>query len=146
MRGRFMGALLLAACGASDSALVPEAHIEGDSIPRPLVRGQADVMRGEAIFVGRDRGHCVLCHQVASLSASFQGSVGPDLSEVGAVLTPGQIRLRIVDASRLNPDTIMPPYYRIEGLTQVASGYEGKPALSGEEIEHLVAYLSDLKG
>ncbi|MFZ0122817.1 MAG: sulfur oxidation c-type cytochrome SoxX, partial [Xanthobacteraceae bacterium] len=57
----------------------------------------------------------------------------------------GQLRLRIVDASRLTPNTIMPPYYRVDGLTRVAASYRGKPILSAEQIEDVVAFLSTLK-
>ena len=59
--------------------------------------------------------------------------------------TEGQLRLRIVDASRLNPDTIMPPYYRVDGLDRVAPGFRGKPILTAEQIEDVVAYLMTLK-
>jgi hypothetical protein len=57
----------------------------------------------------------------------------------------GQLRLRIVDASRLNPNTIMPPYYRTEELTNVAPAYAGKPILSAEQIEDVVAFLGTLR-
>jgi sulfur-oxidizing protein SoxX len=55
------------------------------------------------------------------------------------------LRLRIVDASRFNPDTIMPPYYRIEGLIRVAPAFQGKPILTAEQIEDVVAYLATLR-
>jgi sulfur-oxidizing protein SoxX len=50
-----------------------------------------------------------------------------------------------VDASRLNPDTIMPPYYRIEGLIHVAPAFQGKTILTAEQIEDVVAYLATLR-
>ena len=100
---------------------------------------------GAAVFVSRAEGHCVLCHQVASLDAPFQGDVGPALDGIGSRLTPAQIRYRIVDASALNPDTIMPPYYRTENLSQVAVEHQGEPALTDAQIEQLVFYLSGLK-
>jgi sulfur-oxidizing protein SoxX len=50
-----------------------------------------------------------------------------------------------VDASRANPDTIMPPYYRMHDLTQVAPAFAGKPILTAEQIEDVVAYLMTLK-
>jgi sulfur-oxidizing protein SoxX len=53
--------------------------------------------------------------------------------------------LRIVDASRFNPDTIMPPYYRTEGLIRVAPAFQGKPILTAEQIEDVVAYLATLR-
>jgi sulfur-oxidizing protein SoxX len=50
----------------------------------------------------------------------------------------------LIDQSRLNPETIMPPFYRVEGLTNVAPEYEGRPALDAQEIEDVVAYLAGL--
>ena len=141
-----LAGIWLTGCGAEPLHLVPERAIQDDTIPYALTDEPGDPQRGEAIFIGRDEGHCVLCHQVADLDAPFQGTVGPNLTGVGLRLTPEQIRLRIVDASRLNPNTIMPPYYRINGLTQVGTGYQGQPVLSAEAIEDLVAYLSSLQG
>jgi sulfur-oxidizing protein SoxX len=83
---------------------------------------------------------------VAGLDAPFQGDLGPDLSRVGERLSAPQIRYRIVDASRLNPASIMPPYYRTESLHQVAEAYRGKTVLTGQQVEHLVAYLASLTG
>lgn len=112
----------------------------------PLSDIEADPSSGRAIFVARDAGHCVLCHRVSVLDAPFQGNLGPELTDVGARLTAGQIRYRIVDASRLNPATIMPPYYRTERLEQVASRYREKTVLSAADIDHLVAWLASLRG
>ena len=57
----------------------------------------------------------------------------------------GQLRLRIADGARLNPDTIMPPYYRTMGLQRVAKGFESKTILTAEQVEDVVAYLATLK-
>jgi len=100
---------------------------------------------GLAVYTEREQGHCVLCHAVSSLAVPFQGDVGPTMDGIGSRLTPAQIRYRIVDASRLNADSVMPPYYRTEGLNQVGADYVGKTALSAEQIEQLVHYLSQLK-
>lgn len=110
----------------------------------PLTDVTASPDLGREIFVDRGAGHCVLCHQVDGLDAPFQGNLGPDLSDVGGRLSAAQIRWRIVDASRLNPDTIMPPYYRREGLVQVAAEHRDQTVLSAEDIEHLVAWLVTL--
>ena len=138
--------MAVVATGCGERALVEPDQISGDAIPDPLTGVAGDPERGRAIFVARDGGHCVLCHVVADLDAPFQGNVGPALSDVGARLTPGQIRLRIVDASRLNPDTVMPAYYRVHGLNQVSRGLAGKPVLSSQQVEDLVAFLAALDG
>ncbi len=98
-------------------------------------------MRGYQIFVSRDDGHCVLCHKIDSLDAEFQGNVGPPLTDIGERLTTGQIRYRIVDAQGIWPDTVMPSYYRTGDLRQVGNAYSGKPALSAQQIEDIVAFL-----
>ncbi|MEL6257514.1 MAG: sulfur oxidation c-type cytochrome SoxX [Pseudomonadota bacterium] len=138
--------LSVAACSPSVQGSPEPFEIVGDTIPTPLttVIGNADL--GQSIFKDRDSGHCVLCHAIDGLQADFQGNLGPALSDVGARLTEGQIRLRIVDPTRLNSDTVMPAYYKTDGLHQVAHGFKDKPVLSAEEIEHVVAYLSKLEG
>lgn len=117
---------------------------EPDAIAEPLVAGGGDPEEGRRIFVDRESGHCVLCHQVAGLDAPFQGDLGPALTGVGARLSSGQIRLRIVDSSRVNPATIMPPYHRTRQLERVGKAYQGQPVLTVTEVEHLVAWLASL--
>jgi sulfur-oxidizing protein SoxX len=46
---------------------------------------------------------------------------------------------------RLNPDTIMPSYYRVDGLNQVAQAFRGKPILTAQQIEDTIAYLETLR-
>lgn len=134
--------LCLYACGQpEDNRLASPVRIVGDAIPDPLTAVPGDPARGLQIFTSREEGHCVLCHAVAGLDAEFQGNVGPPLTGIGARLTAGQIRYRIVDAQSIWPDTVMPSYYRTGGLRQVGDAYRGAPALSAEQIEDLVAYL-----
>jgi L-cysteine S-thiosulfotransferase len=150
-----MAASLLA-LAALVSALGPAAAEEqlpyvarftvvGDAIPEPLAGKRGDPARGRRIVLDRELGNCLICHQVPEAGEPFQGDLGPNLAGVGGRLSPGQIRLRLVDQSRLNPATIMPPYHRIDGLNRVAARYRGRPVLSAEEIEDVVAYLATLK-
>jgi sulfur-oxidizing protein SoxX len=102
-----------------------------------------DAIRGREIFLSRDGGHCVLCHAVPGEKVA--GNVGPSLDGVGARLTAGQIRLRVADMSRVNPDAVMPSFHRLEKLTRVAPQYVGKPVLSAQQVEDVVAWLGTLK-
>jgi L-cysteine S-thiosulfotransferase len=113
-----------------------------DSLETPLAAA-GDAARGREVFMARDGGHCVLCH--AAPGVAIAGNVGPSLAGVGDRLTPGQIRLRIADMPRVNADAAMPAFHRTEGLTRVAPEYRGKPALSGQQVEDLVAWLSALR-
>jgi L-cysteine S-thiosulfotransferase len=73
------------------------------------------------------------------------GNLALPLSGVGGRYGAGQLRLRIVDSSLVNRTTIMPAYYRVSGLTQVAEVYRGKPILSAQQVEDVVAYLLTLR-
>jgi sulfur-oxidizing protein SoxX len=126
------------------SALAPYTVV-GDAIPAPLSGVKGDAARGRAIVADHNRGLCLLCHSGPFPGDKFQGNIAPDLSGAGSRWSEGQLRLRIVDASKLNGDTIMPPFYRIDGLTRVGSAYRDKPVLTAMEIEDVVAYLMTLK-
>jgi sulfur-oxidizing protein SoxX len=117
----------------------------GDSILASLTGARGDPVRGRALVVDRQAGLCLLCHSGPFPEQPFQGDLGPDLRGVGTRLSEGQIRLRIVDASRVNPATIMPPYFRTEGLSRVAPPFRGRTVLSAEQIEDVVAFLLTLK-
>jgi sulfur-oxidizing protein SoxX len=104
-----------------------------------------DPRRGREIVANRQVGLCLLCHRAPIPEERFQGDLAPDLKGVGTRLSEDQIRSRIVDPGRSNPDTIMPAYFRTEGLARVASPYRGKTLLSAEQIEDVVAYLVTLK-
>ena len=119
--------------------------VVGDAIPASLTGTGGNPEHGRAIVVNRQVGLCLLCHSGPFAEERFQGTLAPDLRGAGARSTEGQLRLRIVDASRLKPETIMPPYYRIDGLTRVAPAFQGKPGLTAEQIEDVVAFLVTLR-
>jgi sulfur-oxidizing protein SoxX len=116
-----------------------------DEIPAPLTGKKGDPSRGRAIVANRQVGLCLLCHSGPFPEERFQGDLAPDLKGVGARLSEAQIRARIADPSKSKPDTIMPAYYRKDGLTRVASAFRGKTILGAEQIEDVVAYLLTLR-
>lgn len=142
-------AVLMAALVTSGTARAAEPvayQVDGDSIERPLTGKAGDPARGRQVVANRQVGLCLLCHSGPFPEERFQGSIGPSLAGVGERLSAGQIRLRIVDAGRLNPDTVMPPYYRVDGLHRVGRAWRDKPVLSAEQIEDVVAFLAMLRG
>jgi sulfur-oxidizing protein SoxX len=115
-----------------------------DAMPDSLTGARGDPARGRAIVTSRQVGLCLLCHSGPFPEERFQGDLAPDLRGAGARWSEGQLRLRIVDSSRINPATIMPAYHRTEGLARVAPAWRGKPVLSAEQIEDVVAFLTTL--
>ena len=116
-----------------------------EAIPESLTGARGDPVRGRAIVANRQVGLCLLCHSGPFPEERFQGNLAPDLTGTGKRWSEGQLRLRIADSSRVNPATIMPAYHRIEGLLRVAPAWRGKPILSAEQIEDVVAFLLTLK-
>ena len=119
--------------------------VVGDAIPVPLTGMPGDAARGKAIFVSRQTGLCLLCHAAPLPEEKFQGTIGPDLKGVGSRYTEGQLRLRIVDSSLIDPETIMPAYYRLDGLERVAPAFRGKTVLTAQQIEDVVAFVKTLR-
>jgi sulfur-oxidizing protein SoxX len=130
-------------CAAGGQALVSYAVV-GDGIPEPLTGAPGDAARGRAAVLDR-ASTCILCHSGPFPETKFQGDLAPSLAGAGSRSTISQLRLRLVDASRLNPATIMPSYYRVDGLDRVGKSWRDKPILSAEQIEDIVAYLATLR-
>jgi sulfur-oxidizing protein SoxX len=118
--------------------------VVGDAIPASLTGESGDAVRGRTLILNRTS-TCILCHSGPFPEEAFQGDLAPSLSGVGSRWSAGQLRLRLVDASRLNPATIMPSYYRVDGLDRVGAAWRDKPMLSAAQIEDIVAYLATLR-
>ncbi len=73
------------------------------------------------------------------------GNLGPPLTGIASRMSAGEVRLRLVDSRRVNPQTIMPSYYSTDGLVDVAAAYRGKTVLTAQQIEDTIAYLRTLR-
>ncbi|MEQ1805076.1 MAG: sulfur oxidation c-type cytochrome SoxX [Burkholderiaceae bacterium] len=121
-------------------------RVDGDAITLPLSAAAGDAARGRSIVADRGLSLCLLCHAAPIAEERSQGDIGPDLRSVGARFTDAQLRLRLVNARRLNPVSVMPPYFASRELLRVAPSWQGKPVLSAQQIEDVVAYLRTLRG
>jgi L-cysteine S-thiosulfotransferase len=136
---------MMAAAGACAEQTLRPFTVAHGTISASLTGTAGDPGRGRLVVMDRRLGGCLLCHTGPFPEEKFQGTLAPDLSGAGMRYTEGELRLRLVDPMRLNPDTIMPAYYRIEGLTHVGNSWRGKPILTAEQIEDVVAYLMTLR-
>ena len=136
------GAMVLALFVGSGFSVAQE--VIGDAMPNSLTGAPGNATRGRAIVADRTRGLCLLCHSAPIPEERFQGDLAPPLAGAGARWSEGQLRLRVADARRLNPDTIMPSYLRRDGFNRVAPAWRGKSVLEPQDIEDVVAYLVTL--
>jgi sulfur-oxidizing protein SoxX len=140
---RIIGAAV-AAAALADAACTAPAVAPPRSLERPLA-APGDAARGRALMLARDPANCVLCHAIPEPALPVAGNLGPPLAGIGRRLTAGEIRLRIVDSTQLNPVSIMPRYFTADGLVGVAPEYRGRAILDAQQIEDLVAYLGTLQ-
>lgn len=145
---RLLGWIAVSAAVAGCATPAPDAvlpyRVDAGAIRERLVPQPGDAARGKAVVVGRDS-NCLLCHVVPDAGVRSMGNLGPALGDVGGRLSEGQLRLRIVDSMRLNRDTMMPSYYRVDGLNEVGVAWRGKPVLTAQQVEDTVAYLLTLR-
>jgi sulfur-oxidizing protein SoxX len=125
-------------------AFIPYSIVNG-AIPEPLTDQPGNADRGRHIVFDREGGDCIICHAMPLPQRQFHGTIGPSLDGVGGRYSAGELRLRIVDPKALNPGTVMPAYYKIEGLHRVHERYRGKPILTAQQVEDVVAFLLTLQ-
>ena len=144
MSGPILAAAMLALPGFAAADELRRYAVTGDAIAMSLTGAPGDPVRGRAAVLNR-QSTCILCHNGPFPEEKFQGDLAPSLAGTGSRWSEGQLRLRLVDASRLNEATIMPSYYRVDDLHRVGPAWRGKPILSAEQIEDIVAYLVTLR-
>nr|VFK26460.1 MAG: sulfur-oxidizing protein SoxX [Candidatus Kentron sp. MB]VFK74578.1 MAG: sulfur-oxidizing protein SoxX [Candidatus Kentron sp. MB] len=138
-----MGGLSPQALGAGEGMI--EYEVVGIGIPTSLTGKPGNPDKGRKIAIQRNKGNCLACHGMPIPEEDDHGTVAPALNHVANHLTIPQLRLRLVDSKRINPGTMMPSFYRIDGLHRVAKKFRGKPILTAGEVEDVVAYLATLK-
>lgn len=129
----------------SHGAVAAEERGPIDALDAPLDGLRGDPARGRRIVTSRQKGLCLLCHPGPFPEERFQGDLAPDLAGVGARLSEGQLRARIVDARRVNPSTIMPAYRRTAGFERVGRAWADRALLESQEVEDVVAFLATLR-
>ncbi|RTL72706.1 MAG: sulfur oxidation c-type cytochrome SoxX [Hyphomicrobiales bacterium] len=144
--GRTAGAI----CGAALALVLSHdgMHAAGpDGPPRQasLTGRPGNADNGRALALARERGNCGACHAIPGAADTTASSMGPSLQGVARRLAEDQMRYLVVDPRRYRPATIMPAYHRTEGLVRVARALEGKPVLSADETEDVVAFLMTLR-
>lgn len=109
--------------------------------------GQAgDPAEGRKVFMNRKQGNCLACHENADMAEQpFHGEVGPALDGVADRWSAAELRGIVANAKMMFPNTIMPAFYIDAGYTRASDKFEGKPILTAQQVEDVIAYLQTLK-
>jgi sulfur-oxidizing protein SoxX len=140
----------------ASKGILKYAIVEGptvNAINTALTASAGDPVRGEDLIAGRKKGNCFACHEVGPLMAkaaanpkkySDMGNIGPRLDGVAARYTKGELRMLLVDAKQVFPETIMPAFMRKKGLHRVKKPFNDKTILNPQEVEDILAFLMQL--
>jgi L-cysteine S-thiosulfotransferase len=117
------------------------------TLPAPLTAKPGDAPEGMKAVTGRRLGNCLSCHAISALKAEeFHGDIGPPLDGVAGRWDAATLRMIVVNAKMVfGPETVMPAFYRIDGLNRVRPEFAGKPILTAQQVEDVVAFLATLK-
>ena len=105
---------------------------------------KGNINKGIMIIKSR-KTNCLSCHEAPLPEEKFQGNFGPSLLGVGSRYSKEDIRIRLINAKIINPDSIMPSYFKKSDYPRTPKKFLRKTFLSLEEVEHLVEYLYSLK-
>jgi sulfur-oxidizing protein SoxX len=136
---------LLVGSGAEAGGLVAYEVVDGEKIPMSLTGKPGDPATGRKVAINRKQGNCLACHKLPIPEQPFHGAVGPDLNGLASRMSAAEMRLRVVNSKVVNPDTIMPAFYRSDGFHRVLKKFQGTTILTAEQVEDIVAYLETLK-
>ncbi|VAW80879.1 Sulfur oxidation protein SoxX [hydrothermal vent metagenome] len=87
-------------------------------LPAPVTVAEASVVdEGKAVAYDRKKGNCLACHQMAD--GDLPGNIGPPLIAMKARYPDkAKLRAQIWDATKANPNSIMPPFGRQQILSE----------------------------
>lgn len=138
--------LLLSAALSIAAAGVAQDRAGEPILPEPLTGVPGDPARGRLVVRDASKATCLICHAMPIPEEPDHGTIGPPLQGIARRATAGALRQRIVDATALNPATVMPAYHRAEGFHRVLARHRGESIYSAQDVEDVVAYLMTLTG
>ena len=142
-----MGTTLITGTAVTSTAAefnIAKARVD-DGIPKSLTGKPGDPKKGRATAIHRKKGNCLACHAMPVPEQADHGNIGPDLAGVADRYSPAELRLRLVNAKLINPDTLMPSYYKKTGFHRIQKKWKGKTIISAQDVEDILAYLVTLK-
>ncbi len=105
-----------------------------------------DPVEGRDVFKNRKLGNCLACHVNSDMpEEQFHGEVGPPLDGVADRWEVAELRGIVSNAKMMFDGTIMPAFYRDTGAVRPLEDFAGKPILTAQQVEDVIAYLKTLK-
>jgi len=102
----------------ASSVLALAGSLALSSVPSLSLAADTSVIdQGKAVSFDRKKGNCLACHQIAG--GKLAGNIGPPLATMKARFPDkAKLRAQIWDATKLNSNSIMPPFGRQQILSE----------------------------
>ena len=148
---RILTACLVAAAPAMAAAgtVSPDdvEFIDDTAVPASLTGTPGNAENGREVFANRKLGNCLACHADSDLNNElFHGEIGPPLDGVADRWEASELRAILVNSKVVfGEQTIMPSFYRLKNGAREMEKFQGKPILTAEQVEDVIAYLQTLK-
>ncbi len=142
-----IGATVALATMATAEVIAPSNVVfDGGAVTMSLSGVAGDAAAGREVFANRKLGNCLACHKNSDMSDQlFHGEVGPSLDGVASRYNEAQLRGILANSKNTFEGTVMPAFYRVDGLSRVMEKFQGKTILSAQQVEDVLAYLLTLK-
>lgn len=115
-----LGSSLISPVVQAEGGLTPAVCKDEKNPPKDAVT------QGYCLVINRKKGNCMGCHLIQGMSS---GNIAPPMVGMKQRFADkDKLRAQISDASKANPDTVMPPYGRHN-------------ILSGDEIDKITEYV-----
>lgn len=140
------GTLLLAATASAEGIAPSAVSFDDGAVPMSLTGQPGNPEEGRKVFMNRKQGNCLACHANSDLEEQpFHGEVGPPLDGVGDRWSEAELRGILTNSKMMFPDTIMPAFYIDDGYIRPLEKFAGKPILTAQQVEDVIAYLMTLR-
>ena len=92
---------------------------------------------GYELMTNKQYGNCIACHDMPGVQGMVS-NFAPSLKGVGQRLSAQELTQWVVDARRINPDTLMPPFGSTHELNLVRPA---RVILTNEQIAQVVSTM-----
>ncbi len=123
-----------------------EVMFSEGAVATSLTGAAGDPVEGRIVFANRKLGNCLACHQNTEMpEEQFHGQVGPSLDGAAGRWSEAQLRGIVSNSKMTFEGTIMPAFYVDDVYNRVLEKFAGKPILTAQQVEDVVAYLMTLQ-
>ncbi|MGA8514601.1 MAG: sulfur oxidation c-type cytochrome SoxX [Burkholderiaceae bacterium] len=110
-------------CALVIAALLVTSCAQPTPLAAPPAATPQSLAQGWQVLFDQRLGNCAACHSIPDQKGAktgIQSTFAPALDGVASRYSPAQLRQWVVDARKINPNTLMPPFGAMLSPQQIA--------------------------